>query len=183
MTAATRYLRALREGLMCFRRKLDTTEALVEEARRRAARRASGSGVDLASNAIVEAFGNDLELVRTPPDEARASGAVEPATGGRERVAFPSIVFAAADGSRHGVFGANPYERYRDAAQAAGRAAGAAPGHRRRAAALRPHGTGRGRGRSAACRARARTPSSGGWPRSGRSSRCPCSPAHLWELA
>ena len=31
--AAGRYLRALREGLMCFRRKLDTTEALVEEAR------------------------------------------------------------------------------------------------------------------------------------------------------
>ena len=27
------YLRALREGLFCFRRKLDTTEALVEEAR------------------------------------------------------------------------------------------------------------------------------------------------------
>ena len=31
--AAGRYLRALREGLMCFRRKLDTREALVEEAR------------------------------------------------------------------------------------------------------------------------------------------------------
>src|SRR5436305_3665105 len=28
------YLRTLREGLLCFRRKLDTTEALVEEARR-----------------------------------------------------------------------------------------------------------------------------------------------------
>ena len=30
---ATAYLRALREGMLCFRRKLDTTEALVEEAR------------------------------------------------------------------------------------------------------------------------------------------------------
>ena len=61
--AAGRYLRALREGLMCFRRKLDTPEALVEEAR--------GAGLDverfrldLSSNAIVEAFGYDLEEAR-----------------------------------------------------------------------------------------------------------------------
>ena len=61
--AAARYLRALREGLMCLRRKLDTTEALVEEAR--------GAGlnvqrfrVDLGSHAIVEAFGEDLEATR-----------------------------------------------------------------------------------------------------------------------
>ena len=39
--APGRYLRALREGLMCFRRKLDTVEALVEEARARRARRAA----------------------------------------------------------------------------------------------------------------------------------------------
>jgi putative protein-disulfide isomerase len=61
--AAERYLRALREGLMCFRRKLDTGEALVEEAR--------GAGLDVArfrndldSHAIVEAFGADLEATR-----------------------------------------------------------------------------------------------------------------------
>ena len=61
--AAERYLRALREGLFCFRRKLDTTEALVEEAR--------GVGldarrfrIDLASHATVEAFGADLEVTR-----------------------------------------------------------------------------------------------------------------------
>jgi putative protein-disulfide isomerase len=61
--AAGRYLRALREGLMCFRRKLDGREALVEEAR--------GTGLDVArfridldSNAIVEAFGADLEATR-----------------------------------------------------------------------------------------------------------------------
>ncbi|MEA2309240.1 MAG: putative protein-disulfide isomerase, partial [Thermoleophilaceae bacterium] len=58
-----RYLRELREGLMCFRRKLDTTEALVEAAR------GVGLGVerfriDLGSNAIVEAFGADLEASR-----------------------------------------------------------------------------------------------------------------------
>jgi thioredoxin family protein len=61
--ASGRYLRAVREGLMCFRRKLDSTEALVGEAH--------GAGldearfrVDLDSNAIVEAFGVDLEAVR-----------------------------------------------------------------------------------------------------------------------
>jgi predicted DsbA family dithiol-disulfide isomerase len=61
--AAGRYLRALREGLMCFRRKLDAKEALVEEAR--------GAGldvgrfrIDLDSHAIVEAFGADLEATR-----------------------------------------------------------------------------------------------------------------------
>jgi predicted DsbA family dithiol-disulfide isomerase len=61
--AAGRYLRALREGLMCFRRKLDSKEALVEEAR--------GVGldvqrfrIDLESHAIVEAFGADLEATR-----------------------------------------------------------------------------------------------------------------------
>jgi hypothetical protein len=61
--AAGRYLRALREGLMCFRRKLDTPEALVSEAR--------SAGLDaerfrssLESNAIVEAFGADLDEVR-----------------------------------------------------------------------------------------------------------------------
>jgi predicted DsbA family dithiol-disulfide isomerase len=61
--AAARYLRALREGLMCFRRKLDSREALVEEAR------AAGLDVerfriDLESHAIVEAFGADLEATR-----------------------------------------------------------------------------------------------------------------------
>lgn len=61
--ATERYLRALREGLMCFRRKLDGKEALVEEAR--------GPGLDMArfrndldSHAIVEAFGADLEATR-----------------------------------------------------------------------------------------------------------------------
>jgi predicted DsbA family dithiol-disulfide isomerase len=62
--AGGRYLRALREGLMCFRRKLDAKEALVEEAR--------GTGldverfrIDLDSHAILEAFGADLEARRS----------------------------------------------------------------------------------------------------------------------
>jgi hypothetical protein len=62
--AEGRYLRALREGIFCFRRKLDTVEALVEAAR--------AVGLDAArfrssleSNAIVEAFGADLEETRS----------------------------------------------------------------------------------------------------------------------
>src|SRR5206468_2831183 len=75
-----RYLRAVREGLMCFRRKLDATEALVEEARR-AGLDVERFRVDLASNASLEALGNDLE-------ETRAG-----APDGRERIPFPSVVF------------------------------------------------------------------------------------------
>ena len=61
--AAGRYLRALREGLMCLRRRLDAKEALVEEARG-AGLDAGRFRIDLDSNAIVEAFGADLEATR-----------------------------------------------------------------------------------------------------------------------
>ena len=112
-----RYLRALREGLFCLRRKLDTTEALVEEAR--------GVGldverfrIDLASNAIVEAFGHDLEAARTVPEEARAAGAVVETVGG-ERLPFPTLAFEAGS-ETHWVFGLQPYEAYRAAATRAG---------------------------------------------------------------
>ena len=115
-----RYLRTLREGLLCFRRKLDTTEALVEAARE------AGLGVerfriDLASNAIVEAFGHDLEATRSVPDDARAAGKVTDAHGSGERLPFPSAVFVSDDGSvRRGVYGQAGYEELRDAAVAAG---------------------------------------------------------------
>jgi putative protein-disulfide isomerase len=108
------YLRALREGLLCFRRKLDTTEALVEEAR--------GAGldvarfrIDLGSHAIVEAFGADLELTRDVPDEARRQNGAKNGQGG-ERVVFPSGRF----GDSHWVFGIQPYDAWREAALAAG---------------------------------------------------------------
>jgi predicted DsbA family dithiol-disulfide isomerase len=60
---AGRYLRALREGLMCLRRKLDAKEALVEEARR-AGLDVGRFRIDLDSHAILEAFGADLEATR-----------------------------------------------------------------------------------------------------------------------
>jgi predicted DsbA family dithiol-disulfide isomerase len=91
------YLRALREGLMCFRRKLDTTEALVEEARR-VKLDVERFRIDLSSHATVEAFGADLEVTRA---EARP---------------LPTLVF----GGAHAVSGSAPYEEYRDAAIAAG---------------------------------------------------------------
>jgi putative protein-disulfide isomerase len=112
------YLRALREGLMCLRRKLDTTEALVEEAR--------GAGldvqrfrIDLGSHAIVESFGADLEEVRAFPEDAREQG-MTTTVRGPERLVFPSAIFIGEDGEHHGVYGHRPYEAYRDAALAAG---------------------------------------------------------------
>jgi len=96
--AAGRYLRAVREGLMCFRRKLDTTEALVEEARG-ARLDVERFRIDLASNAILEAFGNDLEERR-----------------GRE-FELPTLVFGE---SGEPVAGVQTYEVYREAAVAAG---------------------------------------------------------------
>ena len=99
------YLRTLREGIMCFRRKLDTTEALVEEARR------SGLNVerfriDLRSHAIVEAFGADLEATRDAPAGSPRE----------DRVPFPTLRF----GKGGWVFGRASYDDYRTAAEGAG---------------------------------------------------------------
>ena len=116
--AATRYVRALREGLMCLRRKLDTTEALVELARE-AGLAVDRFRVDLGSHAIVEAFGNDLEEARAVPEEARAADAVAGVEGG-ERVSIPCIAFVTADGGRRWWFGPTPYEELREVAMAAG---------------------------------------------------------------
>lgn len=60
---AERYLRALREGILCRRRKLDDPAALVDEART-AGIDAERFRIDLKSNAIVEAFGADLQDTR-----------------------------------------------------------------------------------------------------------------------
>jgi putative protein-disulfide isomerase len=104
-----RYLRTLREGLLCFRRKLDTTESLVEAARE-AGLDVERFRIDLASNAILEAFGYDLEAAREV-----AEGVSE------ERLPLPSAVFVSEDGSvERGVYGKAGYEELRDAAVAAG---------------------------------------------------------------
>jgi len=94
---ADRYLRALREGIFCHRRKLDTSEALVEEARR-VRLDAERFRVDLGSHAIVEAFGADLERCRAHDSE---------------------LPFAVYGDDRH-VAGDAPLEEHRAAAIAAG---------------------------------------------------------------
>jgi len=99
------YLRRLREGLACFRRKLDTAEALVEEARK-AGLDVERFRIDLGSHAIVESFGADLEAARdVPPGSPRA-----------ERVPFPTLRF----GDDGWCFGRTHYDEYRSAAVAAG---------------------------------------------------------------
>jgi putative protein-disulfide isomerase len=115
---AETYLRALREGILCGRRKLDTPDALTDLASR------TGLNVDrfkldIASNHVVEQFGNDLELARDIPEEARAAGLVE-TTAGKERVPLPTLYFTGEDGARHDVYGPAPYEDYRHAAEQAG---------------------------------------------------------------
>jgi predicted DsbA family dithiol-disulfide isomerase len=115
---AARYLRALREGIVALRRKLDTREALVEEAR--------GAGldperfrIDLGSHAIVEAFGADLEEARDVPDVVREADKVRCSDAvGEERVPFPTFRF---EGDEvHWTCGFRPGSAMRDAAIAAG---------------------------------------------------------------
>jgi putative protein-disulfide isomerase len=104
--AAGRYLRALREGLMCFRRKLDSSEALVEEARR-AGLDAARFRIGLESNATLEAFGGDLDLAR----------GLDP-----DRFTLPSYEIGS-----EVLFGAQSYDGLREAALAAGARPSGAP--------------------------------------------------------
>jgi putative protein-disulfide isomerase len=101
---AEQYLRALREGLMCFRRKLDTTEALVEEARQ-VGLDVRRFRIDLESHATVEAFGEDLERARAVPEEGRGS--------------FPTLAVEV-EGETRWAFGLQPYESLRDLVAGAG---------------------------------------------------------------
>ena len=91
------YLRRLREGFALHGRKLDTTEALVEAARGTPGVDVERFRIDLASNAIVEAFGADLERMRA------------------RELTVPTIEI----GDRP-LFGLVAYDELRDAALAAG---------------------------------------------------------------
>jgi putative protein-disulfide isomerase len=115
--AAERYLRAVREGIMCRRRKLDGVEALVEEARA-AGLDAGRFRVDVGSHAIVEAFGADLEETRSVPDAARERRLVAEAPSG-ERLALPALRFLG-DGTERWCGANDGYEGWREAALAAG---------------------------------------------------------------
>lgn len=118
--AAYRYLRSLREGIVCRRRKLDTTEALVEQARATSLD-AERFRVDLGSHAIVEAFGADLEQARDVPDVVRAADKVRcSAAVGEERVPFPTLRFEGDDGDPRWTCGMRPLDFVREQALAAG---------------------------------------------------------------
>ena len=112
------YLRALREGILCFRRKLDTVDALTDVAGRTGLD-TSRFKLDLNSNAVVESFGLDLEIARDVPEKARAAGVVETAAG-KERVPLPTMYFTGEDGARHDVYGPAAYADYAEAATRAG---------------------------------------------------------------
>lgn len=106
------YLRRLREGLLCRRRKLDTADALIEEARAVPGLDVERLRVALGSHAILEAFGGDLERCEAVPAEHHS-----PSTG---RTRLPSLEFRGADGVVHGVYGPSDYGTLREAAVAAG---------------------------------------------------------------
>jgi putative protein-disulfide isomerase len=116
--AGYRYLRRVREGLFCERRKLDNREALLVAAVAAELDRDRFEAA-LDSGSAEEAFAAHVEEAREVPEEARAEGK-HSQTEGRERVSFPSAVFVGEDGGRHGVWGWQPLERYREAALAAG---------------------------------------------------------------
>ena len=114
------YLRALREGITCFGRKLDTTEALVDVARD-AGLDVERFRIDLGSHAIVEAFGADLEEAREVPDAVRRADKVSWSQAvGEERVPFPTLRFEGEGGEVRHLCGFRPLEAYREAALGAG---------------------------------------------------------------
>jgi predicted DsbA family dithiol-disulfide isomerase len=108
------YLRRLREGFACGRRKLDTSDALIADAREVPGCDVERFGVDLSSHAVVEAFGADLERAGSVAESAR-----DPDTS---RARIPSLEFRGEDGAVHEVHGSDSYEELRTAAQAAGAA-------------------------------------------------------------
>ncbi len=107
-----RYLRRLREGLLCRRRKLDTADALIAEAREVPGLDVERLRLGLASHGVLEAFAADLDRCGAVPAEHYSPGS--------ERVKLPSLEFVGADGVRHGVYGPSDYGKLRAAAMAAG---------------------------------------------------------------
>jgi hypothetical protein len=106
------YLRRLREGLLCRRRKLDTADALIAEGRDVPGLDVERLRLGLASHGVLEAFAADLDRC----------GAVSPEhhSEGSDRVKLPSLEFRGADGVVHGVYGPSSYPELRAAAVAAG---------------------------------------------------------------
>lgn len=112
------YLRVLRQGFACERRKLDSAEALLDAARSVPGLDVGRLRVDLGSNATAELLGADLERAEAAGERAGVSG----------RVPLPSLeLFDAGGEVVDGVYGVQPYVAYRDAALGAGAVAGEGP--------------------------------------------------------
>jgi putative protein-disulfide isomerase len=106
------YVRRLREGLLCRGRKLDTADALVDEARAVPGLDVERLRLGLASHGVLEAFAADLERCAAVSPEHHSPGS--------ERVKLPSLEFRGVDGAVHGVYGPADYGTLRAAAVAAG---------------------------------------------------------------
>jgi predicted DsbA family dithiol-disulfide isomerase len=106
------YLRRLREGLLCRRRKLDTGDALIAEAREVPGLDVERLRLGLASHGVLEAFAADLDRCAAVSSEHHSPGG--------DRVKLPSLEFVGADGEVHGVYGPADYSALRAAAVAAG---------------------------------------------------------------
>jgi hypothetical protein len=127
------YLRRLREGVQCRRRKLDTADALSQEARAVPGLDVERLRLGLASHGVLETFAADLDRC----------GAVSPEhhSEGSDRVKLPSLEFRGDDGVVHGVYGPSDYGKLRAAAVAAGAVPGSAGGPPSVEDALRRFGT------------------------------------------
>ncbi len=116
--AGLTYLRKLREGIFWERRCLDSPEALIQLAGE-AGLNVATFRIDVASNALIESFGNDLEEVRALVGEIEDQSLVRK-TEGHRRPSFPSMVVIGADGVRRALWGRQTLETYRETLLAAG---------------------------------------------------------------
>lgn len=107
-----RYLRRLREAIMCRRRPLQVAGELIAEAREVSGLRLERFKLDLGSNAILEKLAEDLTRAQSVAAKHHSPGAA--------RVTLPSLEFAASGGAVHGVYGYVDYPTVRDTARAAG---------------------------------------------------------------
>ena len=151
------YLRAVREGIFCFRRRLDAREPLVEVARE-AGLDVPRFRVDVASNAVLEASG--------PTSTTPAAGLTR----------APLVV------GEHAVAGTAPYADWRAAALAAGAQPLSDPRPDPLAALQRF-----GRmatvevEEASTCPSSRRRASSGGWPAAGRATPIRVLTGPLWQ--
>jgi predicted DsbA family dithiol-disulfide isomerase len=106
------YLRRLREGFFCRRRRLDGADALIAEAQALGGLDLQRLRIDLGSHALLERFGAHLERARAGAGERHASG--------DRRVKLPSLEFRDERGTVHDVQGFASYEELRAAALGAG---------------------------------------------------------------